>query len=57
MTGSVIRLMFGKDIAASGSLIPGLLGRSTFIVRVRVKNINYHRTIPFDLWVVPVDED
>ena len=56
LIGSVIRLMFGKDIAASGSLIPGLLGRSTFIVWVRVKNINYHRTITFDLWVVPVYE-
>ena len=48
--------MFGTDIVASGSLIPGLLGRSTFIVRVRVKNINYYRTMPFDLWVVPVYE-
>ena len=56
LTGTVIRLMFGKDIAASGSLIPGLLGRSTFIVRCRVKNVNYHRAMGFDLWVVPVYE-
>jgi len=56
LSGTVIRLMFGKDIAVNGSLIPGLLGRSTFIIRARIKNINYHRPIHFDLWVVPVYE-
>jgi hypothetical protein len=55
-SGTVVRLMFGKDIAASGSLIPGLLGRSTFIVRARIKNVNFHRQMGIDLWVVPVYE-
>jgi hypothetical protein len=56
LTGTVIRLMFGKDIAASGSLIPGLLGRSSFIIRATVKNVNYHKEMSYDLWVVPVYE-
>jgi len=56
LSGTVLRLMFGKDIAANGSLIPGLDGRTTFSLTAKVKNVNYHTPIDFELWVVPVYE-
>jgi hypothetical protein len=56
LSGTVIRLMFGKDIAANGSLIPGVSGRITFSLRARVKNINYHKAMNLQLWVIPVYE-
>ena len=58
LSGSVIKLLFGKDIAGE-EIIPGLggaKGRCNFQLQATVKNINQTRALPYTFYVVPCYE-
>ena len=58
LSGSVIKLLFGKDIAGE-EIVPGLggpKGRCNFQIQATVKNINQTRAFPFTFYVVPCYE-
>jgi hypothetical protein len=55
LNGSVVRLIFGKDIAGKG-IIPGLNERSNFKLRVRIRNVNQTKSLNITLYTVAIEE-
>ena len=58
LTGSVYRLIFGKDIAVEG-VVPGLGGadgRSNFQIEISIKNINQTTPLPITFYMVALTE-
>ena len=55
LNGSVVRLIFAKDIAKK-DIIPGLSERSNFQLRATIKNVHQTKTLPITLYLVSIDE-
>jgi len=55
LNGSVVRLIFGKDIA-NDKIIPGLNERSNFQIQVKVKNIHQTKPLNITLYIVSIQE-
>jgi len=56
LTGSVIKLMFIKDIVAGDEYIPGMGTNTQLTVMGTIRNINPYTAIDYELWVIPVYE-
>ena len=55
LSGTVLRLMFGKDIAWI-DMIPRLNVRYSFKMDCTIKNVNYHTPIQYELWMITIHE-
>jgi hypothetical protein len=56
LTGSVIKLMFAKDIVAGIDFVPGMGTNVQLQVMGTLRNINPYRDMDYELWVFPVME-